>query len=161
MRKALLLLAVFGLIGSVWAADPMVGTWKLNVAKSKFSPAYLAFQKIVAPKEQSNVVREVGDQLEVTVTGIRTDGSPISDKGAFPRQGGMLQAQSPSLPKGTSIVVTVIGPGHWYFTVLQNDKQVEVVHHVMSKDGKTVTDTITGTDAQGKPFETVEFFEKQ
>jgi len=160
MRKAMLLLAVLGLVGSVWAADPMVGTWKLNVAKSKFSPAYLALQKIAAPKEQSNVVREVGDQFEVTVTGTRMDGSPISDKGAFPRQGGMLQAQT-SFPKGMSIVVTVIGLGHWYFTVLQNDKQVEVVHHVMSKDGKTVTDTVTGTDAQGKPFETVEFFEKQ
>jgi hypothetical protein len=36
MRKAMLLLAVFGLAGSLWAADPIIGTWKLNIAKSKF-----------------------------------------------------------------------------------------------------------------------------
>ena len=37
MRKAPLLFAVLGLAGSPWAADPFVGTWMLNVAKSKAS----------------------------------------------------------------------------------------------------------------------------
>jgi len=31
------LLAVFGLAGALWAADPFVGTWKVDVAKSKTS----------------------------------------------------------------------------------------------------------------------------
>ena len=34
MRKAMILLAVFGLVGLLWGADPLVGTWKLNIAKS-------------------------------------------------------------------------------------------------------------------------------
>jgi hypothetical protein len=29
MRKAMLLLVVLGLAGSLWAADPLIGTWKL------------------------------------------------------------------------------------------------------------------------------------
>jgi len=37
MRKTMLFLAVLGLAGSLWAADPFVGTWKLNLAKSKAS----------------------------------------------------------------------------------------------------------------------------
>jgi hypothetical protein len=32
MRKAMLLLAVLGFVGLLWAADPFVGTWKLNIA---------------------------------------------------------------------------------------------------------------------------------
>ncbi len=37
MRNAMLLLAVFGLAGMLWAADPFEGTWKLNAAKSKLA----------------------------------------------------------------------------------------------------------------------------
>jgi hypothetical protein len=37
MRKAMLCLAAFAVAGSLWAADPFVGTWELNVAKSQAS----------------------------------------------------------------------------------------------------------------------------
>jgi len=59
MKKVMLLVAVFGLVGSLWAADPLIGTWKLNVAKSKFSADFLAFEKAVAPKESTLVIREL------------------------------------------------------------------------------------------------------
>ncbi len=36
MRKALLFFAVLGLAGSLWGADPLIGTWKLNVSKSNY-----------------------------------------------------------------------------------------------------------------------------
>jgi hypothetical protein len=35
MKKAMLFLAVFGLVSIAWAADPFVGTWKLNPSKTK------------------------------------------------------------------------------------------------------------------------------
>ena len=37
MRMALLFFAVLGLAGSLWAADPIIGTWKLNVEESTFN----------------------------------------------------------------------------------------------------------------------------
>jgi hypothetical protein len=37
MRKAMLWIVVFGLVGTLWAADPFIGTWKRNVAKSTAS----------------------------------------------------------------------------------------------------------------------------
>jgi predicted ribosome quality control (RQC) complex YloA/Tae2 family protein len=54
MRKVMLLLAVFGLVSLAWAADPSEGTWKLNIAKSKFAPSTGA-----AVKEGTHVVREL------------------------------------------------------------------------------------------------------
>jgi hypothetical protein len=36
MRKTMLLLTVLEFTGSLWAVDPTVGTWKMNVAKSIF-----------------------------------------------------------------------------------------------------------------------------
>ena len=154
MRKAMLLLAVFGLVGSLWAADPMVGTWKLNIAKSKYPPGTQA-----APKQEMQVVRELdGNQLEYTLTGTRTDGSAISSKGVVPQQGGAYKG---SFPEGESVFRTVIDPNSFYITVLQNGKQVEILHVVINKDGKTMTATIKGIDAKGKPFEYLDFWDKQ
>ena len=155
MRKAMLLLAVFGLVGALWAADLTVGTWKLNVAKSKFAPSTEA-----PTKELTEVKRELGnDQVEITETGTRTDGSKISAKFTHPQKGGLVTDSS--TPKGQMAVATVIGPSELYETVLQNGMQIEVYRVVVSKDGKTLTVTDKGTDAKGKPFENISVFDKQ
>jgi hypothetical protein len=82
MRKAMLLQAVFGLAGLLYGANnPFIGTWKLNLAKSKFSGS--------APKEWTDVYREVeGDKLEVTAKIIMADGSSLNEKLVYPQRGG-------------------------------------------------------------------------
>ena len=64
MRKLMLLLAVLGLVGTLLAADPLLGTWKLNAAKSKFSPILLALEKDVAPKETTMVIQNLGTRTD-------------------------------------------------------------------------------------------------
>jgi hypothetical protein len=155
MRKAMLFLAVFGLAGSLSAADPSVGTWKCNVAKSKFAPSTQA-----AVKEETLVKRELDpDQFELTVTGTRTDGSAISIKATHPQKGGVVKSQT--LSAAWIAVVTVINPGDFYETLLQDGKQVQVTHAVISKDGKTMRNTIKGTDAKSKPYEGLVVWDKQ
>ncbi len=156
MRKAMLLLAVFGLTGLLYAADPSVGTWKLNVAKSKFSPG----QK-VTPREGTVVVRELAGGFELTLTRTMTDGSKTSNKMTWPQQGGTLQNQGGTIPEGTSITVTMIAPGEWYTTYLQKGKQVQLIHSVISKDGKAMHLTTKGMDAQGKPTEASSVWDKE
>jgi hypothetical protein len=156
MRKAMLLLAVLGLVGSLWAADPNVGTWKLNLAKSKLPPSAEA-----PPKEETQVVQEVGDEMQVTVTGIRTDGSSISSKHSNPKNGGVVTYQQGAPPAAYSAIYTLIAPGDSYTTIMQDGKQIAVVHAVVSKDGKTNRWTITGMDAKGKPIEGLEIWDKQ
>jgi hypothetical protein len=144
------------------AADPIIGTWKLNVAKSKFSHVLLADQKQAAPKEGMEVYREIeGDQIEFTSKGTRTDGSSDSTKWTWPRQGGLVRRLDAPLPAETIYVETVAEPGNWYVTILQKGKQVRLIHKIFSKDGKTMTQTLTGADAQGKPFEQVQVFDRQ
>src|ERR1700674_4244637 len=60
-------------------SNPFVGTWKLNLAKSKFTSP---------PKEEMFTVQMVGDQDQVTVTGTAAVGSPISMKYEVPDKGG-------------------------------------------------------------------------
>jgi hypothetical protein len=154
------LLAVFVVAGSLWAADPIMGTWKLNIAKSKFGPGVQAPMKV-----QTNALREVtAGQCELTITGIGTNGSPYSMKLTYPLQGGgpaVIAAQPPALGEGLSTVVTLIEPGNWYFTDLKNGKQVAVAHVVVSKDGKSALETNRSTDATGKITETQLIYDKQ
>src|SRR5215471_3520260 len=49
-----------------FAADPQMGTWKLNEAKSKFSPG--------VPKLHTVVYETAGDNVKVTVDGTDKDG---------------------------------------------------------------------------------------
>lgn len=152
MRKTLIFLGFIALAGSLWAADPIMGTWKLNVAKSTFGPG------VEAPiKEQTNVVQEAGtDQCEVIVTGTAVNGANYNMKSAFPRQGGAsIGAQT------VSSILTIIGPGNWVFTTLQNGKQAGIAHVVVSKDGKSALETNTRTDAAGKVSEYLLVYDKQ
>ena len=165
MRKHSLVVFVVMIFASVWttamaerAADPSVGKWKLNVAQSKLpasQPGQAALKELMVDK------REVGHEFELTVTGTRRDGSPISVKATHPQQGGVIKYQQGAPAEGISEVITVIGPGESYSTQLQNGKQVQVMHIVVSKDGKTLRATIKGTDAKGKSYQGTELFEKQ
>ena len=58
-------------------------------------------------------------------------------------------------------VVTRIGGGEDFWTGLQNGKQVEVSHWVVSKDGKTMSGTGKGTDAKGSPYEFLYWCDRQ
>src|SRR6476620_1200525 len=52
------------------AGEPADGVWKLNVAKSTYSPG-------PAPKEVKVTVETVGPGRKVTVEGVAGDGSPL------------------------------------------------------------------------------------
>ena len=75
MRKTLSL-ALFALVItttlSAWGADNSLGTWKANMAKSKYTPAPW-------PVKSLTVTREAAPGgVKVTNMGMRTDGSAIN-----------------------------------------------------------------------------------
>jgi uncharacterized protein (TIGR02246 family) len=141
------------IIYSIWSdeslisplvADPLIGTWVLNSTKSKFPP-----NTEFAMKEQTLVVRELGDTIEFSFKGTLMDGSAQSSKYTRAKGGGEVTRQPPP-SEGTSFLDTVIGPGEWYVTVLENGKQVGVYHWVVSKDGKSISETSEGTNSDGR-----------
>src|SRR6267143_3224450 len=64
----LTLAALFVGVTVCLAANPNMGTWKLNEAKSKFSPG--------ATKNNTVVYEAAGDSVKVTVDGVDGDGNP-------------------------------------------------------------------------------------
>jgi len=142
--------------------DPIIGNWKLNGAKSKFSPVLLKAKNETVPKEATEIYKLVGDQIELTVENTMTGGGRISGRYTWPRNGGVAKAQEDVASfTGVTIIETLIAPGEWYATFLKNEKQFIVVHKVVSKDGKTMSLNSTGTDDQGKPFEQIVVYDRQ
>jgi len=134
------------------AADPIVGTWKFNPAKSRMSQA---------PKERTETYREIeGEQIELTYAVIQQDGSRHLFKAAWPRVGGPVHVLQTGNDK-VSYVEILLGPGNWYYVALQDGKETGVVHKTVSKDGKILEETVRWTDAQGKPHHELVVLDKQ
>jgi hypothetical protein len=136
------------------AAEPIIGTWKINASKSKLAPVGDWV------KEMTVTYREVGDQLTYEAKGALINGASVSSKGNRPLVGGIVKRQPPNA-EGIIDYVTVIGPGDAYVTYLKNGKQILVEHYVVSKDGKSHAVAVKGTDEKGKPAEALYFLDRQ
>lgn len=145
---------VLTMAAAAFAAEPIVGTWKVNAAKTKLAPVGSWL------KEATMVFREGGGLLLVEIKGTNVDGTPYASKGNRPLPGGIVKSEPP-VAQGTVLYVTVIGPGDAYLTTFQNGKQTVLDHYVVSKDGKTLTWTSKGTDEKGKPAESVYILDRQ
>jgi hypothetical protein len=136
------------------SADPIIGTWKLDIAQSTFKP------RDAAPIEHIEVYRELAPaRMEFTLTRTRTAGSPTTFKATWPAEGGIVDQTSPS--PGPLIVETLITPGAWWVTQMQDGKQRVTIHKVVSKDAKTMRQMVKGTNSQGTPIEHKQVFVRQ
>ena len=153
MHRIILLLVVISLTGSLWAMDPIIGTWKMNVEKS--TPAQ-------ARKESSEEIMEVYREIENgRIEMVR---SPSGTVVTWSQQGGIAVStweSSSQSTEGNWLVQTLVAPGEWYVTYIENHKQIGFIHKVVSKDGKTMTQTMKFADGQGGFTERVRVYEKQ
>ncbi len=157
MRKLLLVIAVIGLAGSLWAQDPKMGTWKLNIAKSKIPASDLANLK-----ETVTVFREIdANTVEGVSTDTLKDGKTKVTKWTVPKNGGLQTYQSGGPEKGVSILSVVADPQTMHNVYLQDNKQVFLMKVLFDKSFKTFTIGAKGMDPQGKPFEFLGLYEKQ
>lgn len=152
----MLFLSILLLPGLLWAADPIIGTWKLNVSKSKYPPGENP------PKEQSETYREKeGGRIELIWEAVQADGTKELFKATWPAEGGAVSISEGQANPGRSYVETLLKPGEWYVTVLQDGKQIAFMHKVISKNGKAMTQKETFIGEDGIRKEIVRMHEKQ
>ena len=154
MRKAMLLLTVFALAGSLWAADPIIGTWKLNISESKADASI---------KEHVEIYRELDSgQIELTLTINYSNGFQAIWKYTWPAQGGVAKRfQGPPREGNILEIETLISPGEWILTRMQDGKQYNSIYKIISKDGKTMRQTASGKSLRGGSYEGFSVFDKQ
>jgi hypothetical protein len=145
-------LAFLALDGSLRAADPFVGTWKLNVAKSKYSEGQ-------APKTQTRTYEPFeGDGVTLTNETVRADGSHT--KWTFSAHYDGKDYPYTGNPGLDTIAMKRIDPYTIDIAQKKAGKVVQTGRIVVSKDGKMLTSATKGTDASD-PYTNVQVFDRQ
>jgi len=155
MRVKLIASCLIVLLGAVagFGGDNSLGTWKLNVAKTEYTPPPL-------PVKSLTTIREASDGgVKVTSTGERADGTAI--KSSYTAKYDGKDNPVTGAPWDT-IAVKKTDDNTFTFTTRQASGKYEATGQVViSKDGKTMTVTSKGTDAEGKAFTSKFVWEKQ
>jgi hypothetical protein len=133
--------------------DPQVGAWKLNAAKSTYSPG-------PASKDGTSTITTAGMGAKVVVDQVMADGSKRHweftanyDGKDVPVTGNNPDADTAAR---TRINATTVQ------TVLKKAGKVTLTQtSAVSSDGKTRTVTSKGTNAAGQPVSNVVVYEKQ
>jgi len=153
MRKLLTLL----LLGSVFAAgpalaaDPIVGTWTLNVAKSKVSSG-------PAPKAGTRVYTESDGVYTLEQTLTAADGKETQLKVHY-QEG---KDETVTGRNGIdSIHATKVNANTWDFSLKSAGKEVGRVHRTVSADGKVLTVHNTGMQPSGVVGDETLVFDKK
>ena len=134
-----------------FASQSLMGTWKLNEAKSKFAPG--------SPKNHTVVYEAAGDNVKVTVDGTDKDGNPTHNEwtGKFDGKDYAVTGDATSDMRSYKMV----DKNTLELTIKSGGKVTLMGRIVASADGKTRTVTTKGTDAEGKKFENVAVYDKQ
>jgi hypothetical protein len=155
MKKALALaFAVVAMAKMTLAADNTLGTWKRNIAKSTVPGA--------SPITNETITREAIDGgVKITAKGERTDGSKIDTVTSLKYDGKPVMVTGTGAPFDTTAIKKVNANTLTETRTKQGTKYHTTVRTVVSADGKTMTVTAKGTDADGKPITTTSVFDKE
>jgi hypothetical protein len=152
LTKAIVALAITTV--AALAADNTIGTWKLDVAKSKYTPAPM-------PVKSLTITREASDGgVKVTTTGERTNG-PINATYTAKYDGTEVKVT------GSNLTYDMIAIKQVNANTLTDERKKTGGSYkvtgrtVVSNGGKTMTTTTKGTNADGKEFTSVLVFDKQ
>jgi hypothetical protein len=131
------------------AGNPLVGTWKLNVAKS--SGGF---------KSGTTRIDAVGEGVKFTVDMVAADGKAFhwTFTANFDGKDSPVTGNS---PYGDTTALTRVDANTIRSVSKKGGKPTVTQTIVVSADGKTRTTTTKGTNAMGQPVDTVAVYEKQ
>jgi hypothetical protein len=129
-----------------------VGTWKLNLAKSKYQQGQL-------PKSTTLVYEAAGPGIKVTVDTVPATGAPIHY--AYTANYDGKDVPVVGNPNADMAARTRVNATTTKLVNKMAGKILSTVTIVTSADGKTLTITTAGTDAKGLNIDSVAVYEKQ
>jgi hypothetical protein len=153
MRKAMLLLAVFGLVGWLWAADSLIGTWKMNPTKTKVTGPGAAF------KSGSVIIEGQGNGLAMKYDTVGATGQVTHGEYTAKYDGKDYTIKGD--PENDAVSLHRLDSNTVDFVYKKGGKTVMNEQCVVSKDGKIATVTFKGKDPKGVDFTIVTVWEKQ
>jgi len=161
MKRLLGLLALAGLVLSESAVMPAqtqkdahIGTWKLNVAKSKFNPG---------PGYKSET-----RSYEPTADGYKFQGERVNPDGSTQKYGFTVKYDNKDYPVtgkdpagADTLAVKLVDANHIDSTSKKGGKVLYTSNVAVSNGGKVMTITSKGKNADGEPFDNVLVYDRQ
>jgi hypothetical protein len=134
------------------AGDNWVGTWKLNVAKSKYSPG---------PTPKSLTLK-----FDPSPDGIKLAQEQVDAEGKATQGGYTAKFDGKDVPYAGNADADMCAPkridDNTYQNVWKKAGKVTITAKVVvSADGKTLTVTQTGTDGKGRAVNNLAVYDKQ
>ena len=138
--------------GTAAAADPVIGNWKLNVAKSTFSPG-------PAPKSQIRSYADSPQGVMLTIKTTGADGKETTATLTF-KDDGKPYAVTGN-PDFDTVSVKRVDPLTVNSVQMKGGAAVGSGVRSVSKDGKTLTFAQKGAHANGTKFDDVMVYDRQ
>jgi hypothetical protein len=160
MRRTIITLAVLAMLAAVSSPgqaqqDPLLGTWKQNLAKSQYDPSTRTPRIPTTVRRTAvgiNGYRQTTDGMDAHGAATHTEFTANWDGKDYPVTGS-ADYDAVSLKKIDA------------FTLMTVDKRngvvVRMIRTVVSKNGKTGTSAVVGYTAQGIAFHNVVVLDKQ
>ena len=136
---------------TTFAANALIGTWKLNEAKSKFAPGATKNTMVTyAPAKD--------DMVKCTVDGVDKDGKPIHWTWV-----GKFDGKPYQIKGSPAFDMLTYKPVNDYTNNTVATKAGKVVMTAVltaAKDGKSRVVRLTGTDAKGQKFTDITYYDR-
>jgi hypothetical protein len=154
VRTLSVVVAVVAALASPAFAQNPVGVWKVNLAKSKYSPG-------PAPKAATITATAVaGGSFKTVNEQTPPTGAPIKFEITYKFDGKDNKIVG-SNPNADMQSYTRIDDRHWTVVSKLNGKVTLTSKIEVATDGKSRTTTQTGTDAQGRTVNNFIWYDKQ
>jgi hypothetical protein len=149
VRLALLALAMAGLAS---AADPIIGTWKLNLKLSKYNPG-------PAPRSQVRVYEQTSDGIRTMVTTVSARGA--TTKSEYPANVDGKEYPVVGQAEVDAFRMTRVDQYTAEARLLHAGRTLATVLRVLAADGKTMTIAYQGRAQDGEIVQYTAVFDKQ
>lgn len=146
------LITVSSLAGAADAADPLIGTWVMDPAKSTFKPG-------PGFKSQTRVFTSLPDGTQMTVTAVSADGTALKGGGTYRLDGrdypltGVPGIESITMVRQADLRVAGVAKA--------KGQQMGRFNFTVSEDKRTMTFYFKGLDPNDQPFENTMVFNRK
>jgi hypothetical protein len=151
---SMLVLAAVACAPALAQSDPAVGTWKLNVEKSKYDPG-------PAPKSLTRTLEAQGKNVKYSFEGVSAEGTGFAYSFTVAFDG----KESPitgSMPGGADAISIKRTDGNTFeATLTKAGKVIGTAKSEISKDGRVTTVMARGTNADGQATTSSAVYDKQ
>ena len=134
------------------AADSAIGTWKLNAAKSKYTPGPPPKSATITYEQTADGIKRTGESVDAEGKTTSFEYTAKYDGKDYPVTGSDLY---------DTITLKRINDRTAEATLKKSGKIVSHARRSISKDGKVMTLTISGTNPKGKKMHNVAVYDKQ